>query len=231
MPGKKPKASAPSGKTKADLTTDKLCAVCTNGIPASEVATCDECKKTSHRYCAGVPLEEFVSSDGAFTCLSCLKTLYKKQQVMTETMSDGISALKVEINELRSALKDIEPAVSVSTDRDQESEPIATQERSASDRQWTTVGSGRRGRKRHQKFTKAGLPAGSAPSSFRSDGRRFDAVALPAETNIRNSTTDKEKVIIEGKGKVWGTLTATSARAVKNTVKAPSKIEGTFEVK
>ena len=233
MPGKKLKASASSSKTKADLTaTDNPCAVCTNGIPADEVATCDECKKTSHRYCAGVPFEEFVNSDGVFTCLSCLKMLYKKQQVLTETMSDCISALKVEISELRSALKDIESAgVSVSTDRDQESEPA--QKRSAPDRQWTTVGSGRRGRKRHQKFTKANLPAGSAPSSsLRTDGRRLiDTSAPPAETNIRSSTSDKEKVIIEGKRKVWGTLRATSAGAVKNTIKALSKIEAAFEVK
>ena len=39
------------------------------------------------------------------------------------------------------------------------------------------------------------------------------------------------KVLIEGKRKVWGTLRATSAGAVKNTIKALSKIEVTFDIK
>ena len=52
-----------------------------------EVATCLECKKSAHRYCAGVPMDEFNSADGSYTCLSCLKKLQKSQLA---DMSDNL---------------------------------------------------------------------------------------------------------------------------------------------
>ena len=178
---------------------------------------CNECKKSSYRYCARVPLEEFENSDGSFTCLSCLKMLYKMQQMKTETMKDCISALKVEISELRSALKDIESAISAKQESINPREP--TQGRSANHDKWTTVGVHRGkqcGKNRHQP-TKTSFPSTSSQSSvagpytWRTDCHNGASTAPQTAAPLSN----KEKIMIEGKRKIWGTLRATSAGAVK----------------
>ena len=64
---------------------------------------CVECKKSAHRYCAGVPMDEFESADGSYMCLSCLKKLHESKMA---DMSDCIETLKAEIVELREALKE-----------------------------------------------------------------------------------------------------------------------------
>ena len=85
------------------------CAICAAGVPQGDAARCIECKKTAHRYCAGVPLEEFESKGGSYTCLSCLKKLHEAKMA---DMKDYIVSLKAEIVELRVALdqvKSVEP--------------------------------------------------------------------------------------------------------------------------
>ena len=95
-----PKKKAPKGKRSAPKV---CCALCSNEVEKDEVATCIECKMSAHRYCAGVPLDEFESTDGSYTCLSCLKKLHESKMA---DMSDCITALKTEIVELREALKE-----------------------------------------------------------------------------------------------------------------------------
>ena len=201
---RKSKTAGARGKSKADFMTVKLCAVCANGVPENEVATCDKCKKPSHRYCAGVPLEEFESNDGSFTCLSCLRMLYKMQQEKTDLMSDCISALKVEISELKTALKDIETAVSAEY-RESVNAHKPPKEGSASEGLWTTVGSrsrGRqRGRNRHQKPIRTSLHA-SAPSPPSAPSPAPSGRNSAAPTQTASHPNSKVRVLIEGKRKV-----------------------------
>ena len=44
------------------------CAICDNEVASEEIAKCIECKKTAHRYCAGVPIDEMASDSGCYTC-------------------------------------------------------------------------------------------------------------------------------------------------------------------
>ena len=96
-----PKKKAPKGKQSAPKV---CCALCSNEVEKDEVATCVECKRSAHRYCTGMPLDEFESTAGSYTCLSCLKKLHESKMA---DMSDCITALKAEIVELREALKEV----------------------------------------------------------------------------------------------------------------------------
>ena len=53
------------------------CAICDNEVAPEDIAKCSECEKTSHRYCAGVPIEEMASDSDCYTCTSCVKAARK----------------------------------------------------------------------------------------------------------------------------------------------------------
>ena len=55
------------------------CAICDNEVASEEIVKCIECKKTAHRYCAGVPIDEMVSDSGCYTGTSCVKKLHEKE--------------------------------------------------------------------------------------------------------------------------------------------------------
>ena len=68
---KKSELDMPRKKGTASQSTSKVCcAVCLNDVKTDDMATCTECKKMAHRYCDGVPMDEFKAADGTYTCLS-----------------------------------------------------------------------------------------------------------------------------------------------------------------
>ena len=78
----------PKGKPSA---LKVCCTLCSNEVEKDELAMCVECKRSAHRYCAGVPLDKFECADSSYTCLSCFKKLYESK---TADMSDCITTLK-----------------------------------------------------------------------------------------------------------------------------------------
>jgi len=92
-----PLKKVPKGKPS---TAKMCCDLCSNEVEEDEVATCVECKRSVHMYCAGVPLDEFQSTDGSYICLSCLH-----ESEMADR-SDCITAMMAEIVELSEALKE-----------------------------------------------------------------------------------------------------------------------------
>ena len=75
----------PKSKKKSPPVSGTNCAICASVVAQGDVATCVDCRKTVHRYCAGVPLEEFISSNGCYTCLSCVK---KSHEAKLADMND-----------------------------------------------------------------------------------------------------------------------------------------------
>ena len=195
-----PKKKTPKGKPPA---LEVCCAICSNEVEKDEVATCVECKKSAHRYCAGVPIDEFESADGSYTCLSCLKKLHESKMA---DMSDCILTLKAEIVELREALK------GALKEMDEVGDSTQTVPRNSSEPAWSMVVS------RNKKGRKATVPKRHP---------RNPNSALPVATSApSDAKVQRPKITVEGKRKVWGTLRTSTATAVKNTIRAITKIEG-----
>ena len=195
-----PKKKVPKGKPSAPK---MCCALCSNEVETDEVATCVECKRSAHRYCAGVPLDEFESAGGSYTCLSCLKRLHETEMA---DMSDCITALEAEIVELREALKEaIKDAPKMVEGKD--SKQVTSRNSSVT---WSTVVSRRRKNKEKNVSTLSKCPSRNSDSDSR----------------VTVAKVRRPKSAVEGKRKVWGTLRSTTATAVKNTIKAITKIDG-----
>ena len=195
----------PRKKGTTSSTSKVCCAVCLDDVKADDMATCIECKKMAHRYCAGVPMDEFKSTAGTYTCLSCLKKLHETKMV---DMWDCITALRTEVAELRTALTE---ALAQKAQKASESLRDAGAMQNSSET-WSTVVS--RGSKRKATRPRRNSPpADSEPQSGAQADRSTDKVRRP-------------KKVVEGKRKVWGTLRATTAIAVRNTIRAITSIDG-----
>lgn len=196
----------PRKKGTASQSTSKVCcAVCLDDVKTDDMATCTECKKMAHRYCAGVPMDEFKAADGTYTCLSCLKKLHETKMV---DMWDCITALRTEVAELRTALTEALAQKASKTMLD------AGAMKNSSET-WSTVVS--RGSKR------------KATASKRPPPRRNSPPAVSEPQSVAAQSTEKAqrpKKVVEGKRKVWGTLRATTAIAVRNTIRAITNIDG-----
>ena len=193
---------------KKGMTSKVCCAMCLDDVKADDMVTCIECKKMAHRYCAGVPMDEFKSTAGTYTCLSCLKKLHETKMV---DMWDCITALRTEVAELRTALTE---ALAQKAKKASELLRDAGAMQNSSET-WSTVVS--RGSKRKATVSKRprrnSPPAVSEPQSGAQAVRSSDKVQRP-------------KKVVEGKRKVWGTLRATTAIAVRNTIRAITNIDG-----
>ena len=210
-------------KPKSVETSEGSCAICATEIDKEETATCLVCNNSVHRYCAGVPLEEFQQSNGRFTCSTCLR---KQHEAQLAELTDTVTALKAEILELRAALNQVE--TTLATSANQQSTGDATT--------WAKVVS--RGRRRRQGRTTAhgtqprttlDKPTGPGPHAQANTGATATE-ASRSDTPPPHSPMRKEKVIVKGKRKVWGTHKVTTARAVKNAINSIASTGG-IEVK
>ena len=89
----------PRGKRNktSDATDLKSCVICVSEIEKEEATSYLLCKKFVHRYCTGVPLEEFRQNDGRFTCSTCLR---KQHEVEMAELGDVVTALKAGVSDI-----------------------------------------------------------------------------------------------------------------------------------
>lgn len=185
------------------------CAICDNEVTSEEI----ECKKTPHRYCAGVPIDEMASDSGCYTCTSCIKKLHEKE--LTD-MKACISPFCAEIAELRTAFQEVEAAVAM---KDSDAWSVG----GAHLEGWSQVPRGHR---------KKGEQSNSMKSSTAESGREQPNITPTTmsfrvdESRSQQCPTGRSKVEVKGKRKVWGTLKTTTMAAVKNAIKVISKVEG-----
>ena len=132
-------------------------------------------------------------------------------------MKACIASLRAEITELRTALQEVEAAVAA---KDSEARTVG----GAHLEGWSQVPRGRR---------KKGKQLNSMKSSTAENGREQPNIT-PTVTSFRSRSqqrpTERPKVEVKGKRKVWGTLSTTTVAAVKNAIKVISKVEG-LEIK
>ena len=120
-------------------------------------------------------------------------------------MSDCIETLKAKIVELREALKE------ALKETDEVEDPAQTVPRNSSEPAWSMVVS--RNKKKKKATVSKRLPRNS-------NSTPPVATSVPFAVKVQ-----RVKITVEGKRKVWRTLRTTTATAVKNTIKAITKIE------
>ena len=202
------------GKKSPPVSVCKLC--CDNEVASEEIVKCIECKKTAHRYCAGVPIDEMASDSGCYTCTSCVKKLHEKE--LTD-MKACIASLRAEIAELRTAVLEVEAAVAA---KDSEAWSVGDAQLEG----WSRVTRSRRKDKQSNSMKSSTAESGREQPNITPTAASFQV----DKSHSQQCPTGRSKVEVKGKRKVWGTLKTTTVAAVKNAIKVISKVEG-LEIK
>ena len=200
----------------ADKNTCVDCDLCCKHIVEGreEALQCEGgCGLWFHRYCAGVStsyFQELANSPAPFVCFSCYQRL---QKAITSQLQDEVSRLKAEIGSLRDKLNEMSNC-----------EPAPVQ------RTWSTVVKS----KRYQNRTATNTvhnhcdqkSAVAAKESHQSESRKqenTDSAARPQRSKV--------STLVHGARRIWGTLRACSATAVKNAIQTLSKSKPHLHVK
>ena len=220
----------PPKKTQSRV-SQQQCDICCQAIDPKKGDSlfCNgDCQRWIHRFCASVSTEQHkkIVADGAsgFLCPTCCRSTH---QLQIAELTDSVAALKCELSELKEALSTVSKDladVRVSHDAicaNQEasknkgdSDSYAARVQRGSE--WQTVSRTRSMRQKNKRTVTANQGNDATTSSN-----------LANDKNLRNSSQpQRPKVRVEGKRKVWGTLKATPASAVSNTIKTIAKIEG-----
>ena len=130
-------------------------------------------------------------------------------------MKACIASLRAEITELRTALQEVEAAV---TAKDSEARTVGDSHLEG----WFQVPRGRRKKGKQLNSTK--------PSTAENGREQPNITPIVAsfrvdESHSQQRSTERPKVEVKGKRKVWGTLSTTTVAAVKNAIKVISKVE------
>lgn len=198
-------AGAPRKATSSQVETcDETCDVCCLPIvdDKEDALLCEgTCQKWFHRYCAGVSSTCFrmlSNSSTPFVCWLCSQELHR---TVVAQLQAEISALREEVLELNNGMK-ASPQWSQVVARN--AKPTRTRKAISSTERSNSTQSNR---------TKPPPPA-----------QVLDANAgLQMKTRYRRKSA--EKVKIEGKRKIWGTLRSTTTVAVKNAIKSTTDLE------
>ena len=106
-PKKRPAKSQPSqverndDKDVSDASKQGVCDGCLDIVAEKDALKCSSCNVWLHCYCAGIPRSHLERIASSFVCAAC--SLTANRTVATEIKNE-ISALKVEIQELKEAL-------------------------------------------------------------------------------------------------------------------------------
>ena len=115
------------------------CDGCKADISETEALNCCECGVWLHRYCAGIPNRHYATIATSFICVACSLTTNKS---VILDLRDEIEVLKAEILELRTAMEEMKSNVQQQVSANQVNKK--SQSSSGTDKQWTTVVSGKR---------------------------------------------------------------------------------------
>ena len=204
------------------------CAICSSEVVlgTDNPVTCTACKRTAHRYCAGVSVEEYstITADSPYICLTC----FKEQYVATVAeLREYISALKSEISELRSAMNDTQATTA-------EEEPLLKRnnggQRSyaaatssaivSSDHAEMTTGKNKPRSGRAGKNVRTGWKTVQARpnTGARSNGAPGDTLTSSPSPSPNTKQSQRARVKIPNARKIWGTMRSCSAVTVANTI-------------
>lgn len=123
------------------------CDGCKADIPETEALNCCECGVWLDRYCAGIPSRHYTTIATSFICVACSLTTSKS--VILDLRGE-IDALKTEVLELRTAMEEMKSNVQQQASVNQANKK--SQSSSGTDKQWTTVASGKRNATRNHRI-------------------------------------------------------------------------------
>ena len=169
------------------------CDGCKADIPETEALNCSECGVWLHRYCAGIPNRHYATIATSFICVACSLTTSKS--VILDLRGE-IEALKAEVLELRTAMEEMKSNVK-------------SQSSSGTDKQWTTVASGKRNATRNHRMIR-NRPCQDAGQLHR----------MPPSG--ASGTVEKEKV--PSVRRIWGTRKDTSTSMVVRILKQHTSV-------
>ena len=219
-----PRKTVPTSTASVQATV--VCSVCCQPIVdgKDQALFCDGiCQKWSHRYCVGVPSSHFEalsSSDKPFLCYLCCQSAQEEQ---LSDMKRIIDHLKEEVSCLKSTLK--------LRDGDDGSKPVESDTAqglssfvdivtrgdvvTGNDRGVRGPGRGRgvRGRSSYRK--RASRPSGEAA---RVGGHSTDSGQGHAKFPSMRAKSSTKGVSVCGARRIWGTLKATTTRAVEKVI-------------
>lgn len=231
----KKKTTTTVANDEAGVSSPKTkCAVCDQCIVdgKDQALLCEgRCKGWFHRYCAGVSLPHFerlASSDTPFKCVQCFQESYAEE---LSGLKHTVAQLRDEITHLRSALE--------SSDCTQSREDGGPSTVGS-----CRVGMGRGGMGRgdrggmHRGGNGGGGRGGRGGFRGREDGRGRDYQKRDHGMSVHqggrggsaagnvcgtssmpsHQSTQRERVLITGAKKVWGTLQSTTSSAVTNAI-------------
>jgi hypothetical protein len=195
MPPKRKTATSTTSKkaknvNEASLTTEQqVCDGCSSAIATSteESLQCCHCNAWLHRYCAGVPLRHYSSlTNSPFSCIVCSQRENEKARA---ALQDEISALKVELSEVKAALVVLQQSSNTTA--------AATVTGSARATYSETV------KTNHTRSKPASRPQRLARFTAGSDAERKSATTSnpQRQRGLGSSTT---KVPVEGARRIWG---------------------------
>ena len=106
MPPKSKAKGEASSSASPPYPPSPPCTICSSEVSTGvdDPVTCGICKRTAHRYCAGVSVDEYsaISTSSPYMCLTC----FKREYVVTiGELKDCISVLKAEVAELQKAVE------------------------------------------------------------------------------------------------------------------------------
>ena len=228
MPPKSTKAKGKAGS--AACPPGPPCTICSSEVASGvdDPVTCGICKRTAHRYCAGVSVNEYsaISTSSPYTCLAC----FKREYVSTVgELKDCISALKAEVAELRNALA-VKQAV--------EAEGCTS---GSSDSEWTVVAKAKRRGQRNSRADKSvtgkkpqwhsvqTLPA--RPASHNKASQDSGSPSRQSSRSSGKSLDTHARETVEGVRRVWGTLRNCTYRTVLATLRKLTSVAENVEVR
>lgn len=227
-PKKKPTKSQPSqaerrdDKDVSDASKQGVCDGCLDIVAEKDALKCSSCNVWLHCYCAGIPRSHFERIASSFVCAAC--SLTASRTVATE-MKNEISALKVEIQELKAALVQ-EKQVSQSMANEVIElrsclTVVGTGTVAPTERSYAAV-AGRKPREfrrvtRTQKRAQQRSPTVSSEGGI---GSESTTTSTPSGGDHLAATTAQAspREPVRGARRVWGTLPLITCKTVRNTI-------------
>ena len=202
------KTAANNGEDSLCSKSQHLCDGCAAPVQEGEALFCSSCNICLHRYCAGIPRSHYPSISSSFICIAC--SMAANKAVISELRGE-IAALKAELLETRSALKEIQLKscdALPTKGSNLRSVNRAIPSQSFSEAVRNTHATGARAAL-HQ--PNVNIPQGSKPSP--SHG--------PATG----------KVLVEGARRIWGTMKASSISATQGTICKLTSLKDKLQIK
>ena len=205
-------------KRSLPTTEQPVCDGCSSAISTEESLQCCHCNAWLHRYCAGMPLRHYPSlTSTPFTCIVCSQRVNEKVQA---TLHDEISALKVELSEVKAAL-------------------VVLQQKSSSSAAATMSGTARPSYSETVKTNRipshlaARTQRPSAPRKATAvDAKRTSATTPHSQHQRREgSSRSAVKVPVEGARRIWGAYKLCTPAAIQSAITKLTSIKASIRVK